>query len=194
MAFCSSTEEAVPSFKRQLGQWMLLLLLSFYLQSVGNLSPWKAFSIHHPQECTNHQITGCSAEELSVLPLGAGTAFELINIWKKKIKKKRHDCPSSKLLHPQKREKPGLCLQSSIQAMLHVSKYVYAHWHIPVKSLPFALGLSTFFIPPALWILQVLLQAPHWCYRARNVLPCPCFPSIIFWLKSGHFRYFYAMS
>lgn len=72
MAFPSSGEEAVPAFKKQLEQWMLLLLLSFYLQSVGNLSPWKAFNSHHPQECTNHQITGCSAEELSVLPLGVG--------------------------------------------------------------------------------------------------------------------------
>lgn len=143
MAFCSSTEEAVPSFKRQLGQWMLLLLLSFYLQSVGNLSPWKAFSIHHPQECTNHQITGCSAEELSVLPLGAGTAFELINIWKKKLKK------WGMTVHP-----PSYCTHRRGKSLASVSSlqskqcFMFLNMSMPIGTSQWNLFLLPLGFPP----------------------------------------------
>lgn len=62
----------VLSFKRQSEQWTLLLILSIYLQSVGNLSERLSTSTTHRNAQTNHWITGCSAEELSVLPLGTG--------------------------------------------------------------------------------------------------------------------------
>lgn len=70
--FLFYSEEAALSFKRQSEQWTLLLLLSFYLQSVGNLSERLSTSTTHRNAQTNHRITGCSAEELSVLPLGTG--------------------------------------------------------------------------------------------------------------------------
>lgn len=131
MAFRSNTEEAVPSFKRQPEQWMLLLLLSFYLQSVGNISPWKAFNIHHPRECMNHQITKCSAEELSVLPLGAGHC-----VWtnqyslsqressEKKRKKKRAGLSSLQVTIPHRGDSPSSFQSGECFMVLNMSLYV----------------------------------------------------------------------
>jgi len=196
---------------------MLLLFLFFYLRSVGNLSPWKAFNIHHPQECTNHQITGCSAEALSVLPLGAGhciwtNQYLLCQRAYKKKKKEKRSMTVQALSHhiPQKGPDSGSSLRfgqcftcfkhviACISEQSRINSLVCNCPQVQPSEMPgFCLSggrLFTFNITPALYILRVLLHAPHEWYRDRAALPCPRFLFIAFWPKREYFSYFCVIS
>lgn len=82
-----------------------------------NISPWKAFNIHHPQSCMNHQITGCSA-------CASSWGWPLDMNWSVFALPKRelggwgggggeeHDCPTPSYCLPQQSLDPVSSLQS----------------------------------------------------------------------------------